>query len=285
VTIKTTARPEPASHYDLVTDAWAYLLGDDLHYGYFDASDAPLSVATRALTKLMIGEAALAPRMSVLDVGCGTGNPALVLARQQDCFVLGISTSEVCVARANTRAADAGLSHRIQFEVRDGTNTSLDDSLFDRVWVMESSHLMARKDLLLKECARVLRPGGRLVLCDIILRRAVPFSEILKIQEDVHTLDRVFGRAQMATPQQYTEWAQAAGLDKVRTLDISGQTRPTFDRWRANAESNAGAVEKLIGPQGLADFRRACDVLSRFWLDWLGYGVVVADRTGGENPL
>lgn len=58
------------------------------------------------------------------------------------------------------------------------------------MWVMESSHLMARKDLLLDECSRVLRPRGRLVLCDIVLLGPVRFTEVLVMREDVLTLDR-----------------------------------------------------------------------------------------------
>jgi len=147
-------RPDPASDYNLVTDAWKYLLGEDLHYGYFERTDIPLDAATKALTQLLITNAELTPGMSVLDVGCGTGNPALTLACEHNCSVLGISTSEVGVERASTRAAEAGMSHLIRFQVRDGTDTGLDASLFDRGWVMESSHLMPRKDRLLKECAR-----------------------------------------------------------------------------------------------------------------------------------
>jgi 27-O-demethylrifamycin SV methyltransferase len=272
------ARPDPASHYDVVTDAWQYLLGNDLHYGYFENPHLPLEEATAALTQLLAKRAALEPGMSVLDVGCGTGNPALFLAREYQTSVLGISTSQVGIERAIARAARANMSHQVRFELRDGTATALDDGSFDRVWVMESSHLMPRKDLLLKECLRVLRPGGRLVLCDIVLLRPVPFSELLTLQSNVRTLDNVFGRAIMAELRQYVRWAEEAGFQTITPTDISRETMPTFKRWRANAELNASRVEELLGLEGLAQFRGACDILTKFWMDWLGYGLLVASK-------
>jgi 27-O-demethylrifamycin SV methyltransferase len=272
------ARPDPAAHYDVVTDAWHYLLGEDFHYGYFSNPDLSLQKATLALTQLLAERAKINPGLRVLDVGCGTGNPALFLAREYKTRVLGISTSEVGIERARARAAQEGLSGQVQFELRDGTATGLDDKSFDRVWVMESSHLMPRKDLLLKESLRVLRPGGRLVLCDIVRLRAVPFAELLTLQKDIVVLDKVFGRAQMAELQQYTEWAEAAGFRAITVTDISRETLPTLARWRANADSNAATVAELLGTEGLAQFRQACDILTKFWLDWLGYGLLVAER-------
>jgi 27-O-demethylrifamycin SV methyltransferase len=276
----TVERPDSTSHYNRVTDAWQHLLGEDLHYGYFESPSLQLETATNALTQLLAANAALQPGMSVLDVGCGTGNPALVLAREYNCSVLGISVSEVGIQRARARASSSSMSHQVSFELRDGTATNLDAESFDRVWVMESSHLMPRKDLLLQECFRVLRPGGRLVLCDIVLLRPVPFSEFLAHQKDLLILDQVFGRAVMRPLSEYTRWAQEAGFCAITETDISHETMPTLARWRAKAEANSSIVAELLGSEGLAQFRMACDILQRFWLDWLGYGIFVADRVG-----
>src|SRR4051794_18351636 len=83
----------PEQHYDRVTEAWRFLLGEDLHYGVFASGAEPLADATHALTDLMIEAAEFAPGLDVLDVGCGTGSPACHLAEQLDVRVLGITTS------------------------------------------------------------------------------------------------------------------------------------------------------------------------------------------------
>jgi cyclopropane fatty-acyl-phospholipid synthase-like methyltransferase len=66
---------DPATHYDRITSAWRYLLGEDFHFGYFRAQDESLEAATDNLTSLMAESGSIGPDMSVLDVGCGIGNP------------------------------------------------------------------------------------------------------------------------------------------------------------------------------------------------------------------
>ena len=108
----------------------------------------------------------------MLDVGCGTGAPACRLARRVRRRVTGITTSAVGVEAGRVRAGAEGVADRVRFEERDGMDNGFPDASFDRTWVLESSHLMRERDRLVAECARVLRPGGRLALCDIVLRRA-----------------------------------------------------------------------------------------------------------------
>ena len=96
------------AHYDQVTSAWEYLLGADLHYGYFDEPGESLTVATARLTDRMAEAAQLDASLRVLDVGCGIGTPAMTLAERFGCRVTGITISEVGLNRACTTAACAG---------------------------------------------------------------------------------------------------------------------------------------------------------------------------------
>ncbi|MGC4053315.1 MAG: class I SAM-dependent methyltransferase [Paludibaculum sp.] len=268
---------DPVKHYNFVADAWRYLLGEDLHYGYFERPDTPLAEATAALTGLMLRHADLSPGVRVLDVGCGRGHPAVQMAERYGCTVLGISTSSVCVERANQRAVQRGVAELARFEVRDGMDTQLAAGSFDRIWVMEASHLMPAKDRLLRETARLLKPGGKLILCDIMLRRPLQFPEVLERRADLQTLDAVFGKATMLEMAAYARLAEQAGYDVAAQLDISAEVQPTFDRWRENADTCRNEVESLIGPAALRQFRASAGILSRFWAEgWLGYGLLEA---------
>jgi 27-O-demethylrifamycin SV methyltransferase len=271
---------EAARHYDRVTEAWNFLLGDELHYGVFEAPDEPLAVATHRLTELMADVGQIASGVHVLDVGCGTGGPACHLARTRGVEVVGITTSEVGVKAATARAETDGVADRTSFEQRDGMDNGLPDGRFDRAWVLESSHLMRDRGRLIGECARVLRPEGRIVLCDIILRRPMPFAEVRRLRQPLALLRVVFGDARMEPLQEYRRLAEAAGLRVDHESDLTEETKPTFARWRENAERHRGKVAALMSEQDRLRFIESCDVLEHFWDDGtLGYGLISAVRT------
>ncbi|MCW2768975.1 MAG: hypothetical protein JWR27_408 [Aeromicrobium sp.] len=279
-----TAAYDPAPHYDRITAAWQLLLGDELHYGVFATGDEPLDVATRALTTRMMDGGRLAEPgtdgapLRVLDVGCGSGAPACDLATETGVEVVGITTSAVGVDTARARAAALGLTG-VTFEQRDGTDNRFADAEFDRAWVLESSHLMRDKDALVSECARVLRPGGRLVLCDLVRWREIPFSEVRERRVDFAVLREAFGDAHFQSLDDYAALAAAHGLVVDRSDDLTAATLPTFDRWRANAATHHDEVVELIGVQGHEAFVRSCDILEAFWRDGtFGYGLISATK-------
>ncbi len=270
---------DPASHYDRVTEAWTMLLGDDLHYGVFTTGDEDLPTATAALTGLMIEAAEFSEGLNVLDVGCGTGAPACHLAAKFGVRVTGITTSAVGISAACARADAAGLNDQVAFLERDGMDNGFPDASFERAWVLESSHLMRERDAMMAECARVLCPGGRLVLCDIVLRRPLPFQEVRRLREPLALLRAVFGEARMEPLDVYAELAVGSGLAVDRLVDLTERTRPTFARWRENAEQHRDLVVSLVGEQSYEQFVESTAVLTKFWDDGtLGYGLISATK-------
>ncbi|GAB3855555.1 27-O-demethylrifamycin SV methyltransferase [Nocardioides maradonensis] len=267
----------PAEHYNRVTRAWALLLGAELHYGVFERPDEPLDEATHHLTERMAAGARFEQGDTVLDIGCGTGAQARWNATEHGVEVLGITTSSVGVQVATEASAAAGLADRVRFEERDGTANGLPDSSFDRVWILESSHLMDNRVALVEEAARVLRPGGRLVWCDLVRHRDIPFAELRERRHEFATLREGFGNARMEPLDSYVSWFQQAGLVVETADDLTQETLPTFDAWRANAERNRSDVVELLGERGHETFVRSCDILEGLWRDGtFGYGLVAA---------
>jgi 27-O-demethylrifamycin SV methyltransferase len=270
---------EPASHYDRVTAAWGLLLGDELHYGVFDDDSDPLALATTRLTELMIEALRVRAGDAMLDVGCGTGAPACHVTERVGAHVTGITTSPEGIAAARERAADLGLANRVAFEQRDGMDNGFPDASFDRVWALESSHLMRDRDRFVAECARVLRPGGRLAVCDIVRRRPLPFAEVRRLREPLALLRDVFGDARMEPLSEYRRLMEEAGLAVDVEQDLTAATRPTFARWRENAERHRTRVAELLGEEDRRRFVASCDVLEGFWDDGtLGYGLIAAAK-------
>lgn len=262
-------------HYDYVTDAWTLLLGDDLHYGVFESPDEPLPTATARLTQLMVAAMHLDDGLEVLDVGCGTGHAACQLAADHGTRVLGITPSKVGVERATIRASQLGLSDRVRFESRDGMDNGLPDASADRVWVLESSHLMRDRDRLISESARVLRPRGRVALCDLMLQRPMSFAEVRRLHQPLGVLREAFGAARLESRSEYENRFAQHGIAVDTSIDLTAQTQRTFTRWRENATRHREVVVEQLGEVGLSRFQESCDILEGFWQDGtIGYGLV-----------
>jgi cyclopropane fatty-acyl-phospholipid synthase-like methyltransferase len=268
---------DPASHYDRVTAAWQWIMGDDLHYGVFESTDDSLAQATGRLTGLMTEAAGVTAGADILDVGCGTGGPACHLARL-GARVTGISTSEEGIAQASARARrelEPTVTGTVAFQLADGMDNGCADRSFDIAWVLESSHLMRDRGRLISECIRVLRPGGRLTLCDLMLQRAMPFDEVRRLRQPLEVLRWAFGDARMESREGYVQRAQSCGLQVDHDLDLTEETRPTFVRWRENAERHRDAVLGAVGEEGFDQFVTATELLESFWDDGtFGYGLI-----------
>jgi 27-O-demethylrifamycin SV methyltransferase len=274
-----TSDHDPEVYYDRVLPAWRLLMGRNLHYGYFDGPEQDLDTASDNLTLKLGDIGQLGAGLEILDVGCGDGQNSCFLAERYSCHVVGISTGREGVERARQLSSRRGLSRRAVFEVRDGMDNGFPAGAFDRVWVLQSSHFMLDKRQLLAECARVLRPGGRLALGDIMLRSPLSMIDMVKHRAEFLLLHQVFGRAKMERLQTYQALAEESGLRVDVVEDVSAKTLPTLDRWRQNAMTFRHEVAALVGEALWRDFVAACDVLERFWRrGWFGYGILAGVR-------
>jgi 27-O-demethylrifamycin SV methyltransferase len=279
-TVMPVSEHDPERYYDRVMPAWRLILGRNLHHGYFKSSQEDLDTATDNLTLRVAKHARLGGGLDVLDVGCGDGQTSCFLAEHFGCRVVGISTGRKGVGQARRLARARGLSRRVTFRLGDGMDNGLADASFDRVWVMQSSHFMPDKRRLLEECARVLRPGGRVALADIMLRSPVPMIEVVRHREEFLLIQRVFGRAKMEPLQVYRALAEESGLQVDVLEDVSTEVLPTFDRCRRNAVARRDDVIKLVGETWWREYLAACDVVERFWKQGrFGYGILSAVRS------
>lgn len=126
--------------------------------------------ATRALAE----RAAITAADRVLDVGGGLGGSARLLAHERGCQVTVLDLTEA-YCRAGERLTDwAGLVDRVRFRHGDALALPFDAGSFDVVWTQHSSMNIADKRRLYAELARVLRPGGRLALFEVVAGSGEP---------------------------------------------------------------------------------------------------------------
>ncbi len=134
--------------------------------------------------EMFLKAAALKSNHNVCDIGTGTGIIAHALA--QYCHsVRAIDISEDMLSIAKTkRQAD-----NIQYEIGNAERLKLDQEQFDCVTARMVFHHIAHQNMVVKECARILKPGGRMVISEGIpppgARRF--FTEMFKLKEKRRT--------------------------------------------------------------------------------------------------
>jgi arsenite methyltransferase len=136
-----------------------WLLGGELHPG-------GEATTRRALELIGVG-----PGDRLLDVASGAGTSARLAAREFGCTVVGVEYGEAAVDAANAAAAVDVLERMVEFRHGDAEALPLDDDQFDAVLCECSLCLFPNKRRAVAEMRRVLRPGGRLALSDVVVDR------------------------------------------------------------------------------------------------------------------
>jgi SAM-dependent methyltransferase len=114
----------------------------------------------------LVEAAALTGGERVLDLGCGAGHTALALAPRA-ARVMAVDVTPEMLAVASALAAQRGITN-VEFHRADAASLPFDDAGFALVTSRFAAHHFAAPAQALAEAARVLRPGGRLLLVDTV---------------------------------------------------------------------------------------------------------------------
>jgi cyclopropane fatty-acyl-phospholipid synthase-like methyltransferase len=217
-----------AEYYDASTkpfylDRWH---PEDLHFGLFPAgSDArDHHTAVKAMTAAVVSPARIESGEHVLDAGCGVGGAALDIARDCSARVLGVTVSPVQVEMATGRAKAASLAHLARFEQADcSTRLPCEDASIDAVVSLEAACHFADKPSFLRECRRVLGPGGRLAASDWMAAEGTsPADE----HEYLHPVCEAWRLAGLASPGLWAAMLDDAGFQVRECVDLAEAVMP-----------------------------------------------------------
>lgn len=145
----------------------------------------------------------LPERPRVLDLGCGPGRSALLLAAEAGAEVTAVDLHEPFLAELRRSAAARGLDDRVRTLRADmGALEELPDGSFDLVWA-ESSAWVLGFDRALDEWRRLLAPGGTLVVTECVWTTEEPSPAARAFWEEHYRLRTVAGNAAAAVDAGY----------------------------------------------------------------------------------
>ncbi|MFQ6086416.1 MAG: methyltransferase domain-containing protein [Candidatus Bathyarchaeia archaeon] len=155
----------------------------------------------------------------VLDVGCGNGNTVLKIAEQvgPDGRAVGIDFSPEGIAIAKRKAIELGLDKVTEFRVADAEELPFEDNYFDAVISECVVCLAPKKQKVLNEKTRVLKPGGKLVMHDVVSKVSMPKA----VQTNPELYCSCIGGA--VSQDDYAKMLKQAGLTEIKTVDYSGE--------------------------------------------------------------
>ena len=223
------------AYYAQVTDAYYVGMWHDahLHFGLFTPEESRLPIralrGARARAVLRNHETILRPvrltrEHTVVDAGCGVGGAALHVAKRFGCRVVGLNISEHQTEIARSRAAEAGLSGRVEFMFADcSAALPLPAESVDVIVNIESSCHYADRASFLSECARILRPEGILTTMDWMAADGISETDYAARIQPV--CDAWFFKS-LETRSTYTGKLREAGFEILDVVDFSGSALP-----------------------------------------------------------
>lgn len=205
-----------------------WLLGGELHPGGED-------LTRRALELIELG-----PEDCLLDIASGAGTSALLAARERGARVHGVDLGMEAVAGANQAAHEAGLADRVEFTVADAERLPFSDGSFDAILCECALCTFPDKPSAVAEMKRVLRPGGRVAMSDVV-------ADYARLPEDLSGTMATVACVGSALPEPgYRQLFEEAGFEVTAvehaTEDVARMTKRVKTRLR-------GA--KVMGMEGL----------------------------------
>ena len=127
--------------------------------------DHDLQNPTSAEKLRLVGEhLRLGPESRVLDVACGKGGPALVLAQAFGCRIHGVEVSETFAAEARRRIAEAGMEQLVDVELADASRVALEPGSFDTALCIGAAFVWGHVGDAVAALLPALAPGGGIAI-------------------------------------------------------------------------------------------------------------------------
>lgn len=145
-----------------------------MNYGYWkDSSTTTLQSASKKLVKKLISKNkdALKNASKILDIGCGRGKQDIILTNHTSGNIVGIDIDPANISTCIELAKKHKMQDQLSFITGDACELPFDDNSFDVVLSLESAFHYPSREKFIREVKRVLKPGGKFMLGDILINK------------------------------------------------------------------------------------------------------------------
>jgi SAM-dependent methyltransferase len=185
------------------------------------------------------------PGTEVLEVGSGSGGPAVYLAAARECRVIGVDINEHGVRNAEALARARGLVERARFQAVDASRPlPFPAESFDAVVSNDAMCHIVNRVAALRDWHRVLRPGGRALFTDAMVVTGAVSNEEMATRSSV-------GFYILVPPGANEGMLREAGFTVLAVQDVTDNEAEVASRWH---DARARHREALVAREGEANF-------------------------------
>ena len=202
----------------------------------------------------------------------GVGGPARYLAHRYGCRVTGLDITASRHQAAIRLTRLVGLSHWVDFRLGNALAMPFVDASFDVVIGQEAWAHIPDKPRLIAECARVVRPGGRIAFTDIVRGEGLSKTGEARLRKEMTFLE-------LASAESYARLLEDAGCTVVERQDLGASWAEIL---RQRLEMYRGLKETTVERFGADHFRRWDDTYA-FFVGLYGTGRLSGVRIVAER--